>query len=288
MKVRKKNRGQTEMEKRNTAITIFILFAITPLFLTMFLGFSLKQSEAVNKDKLFKNLESQRKKYDDLNQNIANLDSVFLQANKLFKQFKDEEAKNLKRELGDIEDKTDLNEWDKDREEKVNNYIRKINKVENSFDFGNSVEKNNLLILAKEWLKEFIEAKDNELYAKQLIKEQSLEIQDGSDLEILEQDLRMEIVELKNELKSKEKELELYKDFNEKNESKMISKYSSLLAVNEKTKTAISVEIKDIEDKILPELQRKLFNNEFDKLKNKLKNKISTIKIEAGNIKTEE
>ena len=288
MKVRKKARGQTEMEKRNTSILTFVSFALIPLVLTMILGFSLKQTDVVNKDKLFQKLESLQAQIDDLEENNRNLDKVFAKADTVLERFVSKEIKVLEDDLKDIKSKIDLEEWEKDREEKIRDFKRNINRIEAPFDFSESLEKNRLLNFGKAWLEEYAEVKNIELYAKQLIREQEIELTESSELENQDQDLQIQLMQKNMEIAGLNREIETYKGNAEEDKTDFITKYQSLLSANEKTKTNINAEIKDIEDKILPDLRKLVFKNKFEKLKNQLETKINNIKIESGYIKTEQ
>jgi len=87
MKIKKKDKEPTAMEKRNTSIVTFMLAALLPLLLCSLLGFTLGNSKSTNEGNFHKQLGDLRQENSMLNMHIDSLGRIFSKADVLLNEF---------------------------------------------------------------------------------------------------------------------------------------------------------------------------------------------------------
>lgn len=210
IKIEKKQKESTAMEKRNTSIAVFAGFALIPLLLTFLLGFSMSNAKSANHSKLVKEVTRLKNKADSLQREKAaiektaiKLSGIFSTGDSLLEDYK-KTLSLLKGELNDIEDIQGSEDWDD-----------KLRTAKSDFkDYTSEmriITKNKNIHLKKvhdvglEWLGNFSNAKEKELAARRREIEHRISQGKISEAETL-------IAELEDKLEDKEKEIDDLKD----------------------------------------------------------------------------
>ena len=84
MKIRKKEKEPTAMEKRNTSIVVFAGFALIPLLLTFFLGYFMRNSKEASYDVLVQQLGKIEQERDSILKDKEELKSAIIDLSKVF------------------------------------------------------------------------------------------------------------------------------------------------------------------------------------------------------------
>ncbi len=254
MKVRKKPKEQTAMEKRNTAIFHFTLVALAPLLLALFLGFSLKKTDIVNKDNLQKKLNEVTQDYKQLNQQLFDLNSAFSQADQYQDKFINNDSEKLKNELKEVESQISLKDWERDMKDSLDRFKHEINQFDRPWDFKDNEQTTSLLRLGKKWLREIAKTKDREFLVRQvnheqkILREEETISDDGTDLSSEVQGLRMELMQKDFDIRSLNAELEDYQNDAEEGEKELLNKLSKAKSRAEKAKADVTTQIDEIRE----------------------------------------
>jgi len=295
MIVRKKPQEETAMEKRNTTIVNFILGALVPLLLMLFLGFSLKKGTLQNEENLDQKFTALSKKHEALNQNIIELDTIFNRADALYKNLDQKDYDELVQQIAEIESAITLNRWNNDRDAKIDGFEHAINKIRDDRKLEHDDELQQLLVLSSKWLREIAKAKNAELSALKLIREkeitqkESVSSSGGADLQELVTELKMQLLQKDFELtRLGDSKADSETDAQETNSS-LQRKYNKVLEGNKTVKANIEAELTAINEEVLPKLEGGIFSkDDIKKLKEKIKAKVDNIKMKTGSLKTDD
>lgn len=288
MTVRKKPQEETAMEKRNTAIINFILVALVPLLLMIFLGFSLKNGALQNEENLNQKFIELSKKHEALNQNIADLVSTFDSINSLVINLDKKDYDELVKQIAEIESEITLNRWNNDRDAIIDGFEHKINKVKDDRELKHDDDLQSLLILSAKWVTEIAKAKNDELSALKLIRDKELTLNasgttaDGTSL----QELEMKILEKDFELKRLQDAKADNESDAEAANSSLQKKYEKVLEGNKTVKTEIETVLAEINEDIFPKLESGIFNKK--ELVKEIKAKVNKINLKTGSLKTDD
>ncbi len=299
MKVRKKGRETTALEKRNTAVAVFAGVAIIPLLFMLWIGYQLGDANKVNKDNLKAQLDTKiaelEKAHADMavfQQTVSELGYTFAKADSVYDKFRTEGLKKLNDQLKDAETESDFRRWDNDMDEGQDDFKHTIERIEKPLVFEEDSPIYDILENAKAWLVAYSKAKADEMYEIKLNRKNTQGIETASDLEKKIQELEFEIqkkdltiTNLKTQSNIKAGN-ELNKDkSNEKELTESQTAYLNVITSNREIKTAIETEISAITEDIVPELRREIFNKkQFNKLKDKLEAKLNTITTKTAEL----
>ena len=290
MKVTIKSKEPNAIEKRNTAITTFILVAAIPLLLMLLLGFGLGQSSEVNKKNLElqlkekeEELEKMRLQFEASKKSFYELGAVFYNADTLRLEFNKDKVKKLEDALALAETEIDIHKWKNDLAKAIDDFKHKVDDVEKPLTFKNDTL-DNILSFGKDWLNNFAETKNMELFTKLLVKKQDT----GNDIN---QDLEAQLTECNHQKAILEIQLATAGIAQDKASTAGGTAVADLSEMEENVaavKDKINAELSDIRDNILPVLKgaRRLQNNEeeIQQLKEKLQNRVTAIQNHLGEL----
>ena len=299
MKVKKKEKEQTNMEKRNTAISMFALATILPLLLTLFVGFRMGQTREVNEDNFQERYSLLEDKKNALEHSIKDLNGTFSRANIYFEKFAKEETPKLEEKLDKAESELAISRWENDMGTSKDVFQHLIDTVgQKSLDKDVLPEINTILDHGKKWLNEFSEVKEDELNSIKRNKKNALGMTVTSDLEREIQELKseltlkdVEIIQLKAALTQGQGKIEDVIDDvgGDKNKAE-----AELVALKGKTTgiyDKIIVELDLIRSEIVPSFEGQGFldfkknKDKIEALKKELENKLNTIERHASDLK---
>ncbi len=293
MKVKIKSKEPTAVEKRNTAITTFILVAAIPLFLSLLLGFGLGKTDEINKEIMVEKLEMTEQKlialrtqFDEQRERLAELKTVFHKADTLLLKFNKNEVKKLEDQLALAESEFDFHEWENDCRRVLDDFATTNERVEKPFHFENDTL-SNLLSFGKNWLNQYKEATSKMLFAKGLVKKQDTGKNINEDLEAKISDLNNQIAlkeiiiaGLQNQLSMGTAKIDDVKSGSSQTETELTEMKQKAATTKEK----INEEITWIRDNILLNMKGKglLTKNEkeMQELKFKLETRLTAIQTQ--------
>ncbi|MCB0630866.1 MAG: hypothetical protein R2824_07110 [Saprospiraceae bacterium] len=235
MKVKKKAREQTAMEKRNTSIVNFVLVALVPVLLCILLGFSLRQSNIENKENSFKKVKALEAERDSIKNKIGKLTGTFFKADTILNRFNRNDFKILEQSLKAADNPIAFNNWEIDRAERISKLRSSFRTVENDEDFKEEDDARATLDFGKKWLQAFSDTKDKELFAMKQIRQNEVGVQ-------MDQLLQDQIDNLKKDLTAKDLEIS-------KLEIKLLQSQGQKIQLeqgSEKDTKAIEKELEDI------------------------------------------
>lgn len=302
MKIKKKAREQTVMEKRNNTITQFVLVALVPLLLTFLLGFSLGKADDVNKANLLKQIENlgiQKDSIAKVNQELIAqteaLMGVFLKADTLIDNFEDIKVKQLEDQLDaaaksdPIDRESAFSKWKDDKDASLRDLKNDIKFLGETHNYFRQIPAlSELLESGKRWLEKYADTKGYELLEKMLKKK----LQEGADIS---KDLQDQIDDLTMQLGLKDIELrQSQMSGNDKvgsiaeDKADIQAKLDALTALNEQIKSNITGELDEIQATLIPELKPgSWFNRNEDEIndfKQKLTTKLRAIERNAAEL----
>lgn len=296
MKVKRNPKEETAFEKRNTAITIFILIALLPLLCMLLLGFNMGKADKVNNKKLFAQLDSLRNAHNTLKGNIKRVNTFFGDIDTLRTSYQKSMGR-LESDLIAIKEDEEgilMRKWEREYRKKDQYY------EEEFIDATTKKIKEPLLApifqKGKLWVEDMITAKQDELFTKKLKQKQTVGADIIDDLnnriKELEGDLLLKqtlLISLQSQMGQSQGNSQIQIDNSDEDKKIIQDKYDKVLANNLKLKESIDIDLDDIKEEILPALRRGVFNgNEFTTLKDRLENKVNNISIKLGELKTED
>lgn len=301
MRVKIKSKEPTAVEKRNTSMIHFVLVALFPVLLCLYLGFNMGHVEEVNNQNLIKKLEELSIKHSTLTKNLEALNVTFLTADTTLERYSKGVFKSLAREVEGIERESAFKYWDNDRTDFIDDFKHYINKVERPLDFKKEKQLNTLLEYGKKWMTAYADLKNDELIEMKLRRKQDLGFEINTDLEQQIQELRTQLSEKNNQISILEKDLQLIGTLKDRDlsdvEKELVqcrTDLQNLTSGYEEKVTGqtdkIFAELDEIRTQLLNLKGQKFFNLKKDedkvrKLKEAIENKLNAIQRHAESLK---
>jgi hypothetical protein len=178
MKIKAKVKDDTAMEKRNTSIVIFTSVAIIPVVLTFLLGLGLGRGDTINTNNLHAQVRLLERQIDSLQQARQNysqdlilLDRTLFQMDTLLVEYKTSHFKELKEDLKAAEREREIDSWERDMEDKFDEFDHAVDRSGRKVEFENTAQMNRMLDYVKRWFTEIRRAKEDEFIAtKDIVK----------------------------------------------------------------------------------------------------------------------
>ncbi len=286
MKIKEKQKEPTAMEKRNSSIAAFAGFAAIPLLLTLFLGFSLGNTEKANHDKLLTKLDSISEENSLIKSSANGIKKSFQNVDSLIVEFKEYMTK-VKEELKDtssegLEAEDEIRIWERKWKKKTQDYKLDLDDMSSTkFEYPSIATSHKAGI---KWANEFIAMQEDELFALKVKKKLNVGIEINEDLDKKLEDLEDELVKKDVDIKiltdklestegsSKVEKSHVAKDYSEMQNkyTELENKYKELIQNNNATKQALDEALNKIRKNILPDLKGTMIGGNKDKI-NKLK-----------------
>lgn len=296
MKIQKKTREQTSLEKRNTALLTFSLFGVIPLLLSFFLGLSFGMTQTANTknyqariDRLDHQLDSIQRGQRNFQSRISGLDVALLSGDSLVRAFL-KEAQALGREVQAIEDEAEFPLWERRMETLFDKFKYDIDTLGDFQDLRQQPRLASILERNKYLMNEIAIPKKQELITKQLRKKENIGLQITSDLQAtideLEENLRVcqdEKGQLMAEKSQSQSQVGDTENVNQDLEARVVE----LQEAHASVKTNVLAEIDAIRTDIFPDLEGgRIFGNRnrISELKELLVNSVNKIEREVSDL----
>jgi len=267
--INKRPKEPTALEKRNTSIVNFALVALIPILLCLLLGFSLGNADTVTRkqlnqtnQELLAKIESLEKEKAEMNDLIIKLESIFSKADTTFIKFDEVKVREITKSLKDIEGNKeevdyDLRIWEKEMEDDVDDFIRDIENIQLPSGLTENSSNNRILILGKNWIKEYAKTKQNELSAQMLLKKKDFGIEIVTNLQDKIDELKGDLIDkdfkLRQLMAGEQKSNEKINNFRQ-DQSDAAKELDKLKQKNGDIKRSIMMDLQDLQENLLPTL----------------------------------
>ena len=298
MKIRKKEKQPTAMEKRNTSMVVFAGFALIPLLLTFFLGYSMRNSKEASYDVLVQQLSKSEQERDSILKDKEELKSAIIDLSKVFEKGDSiqesystgfsELRSDLRDAISDAEIEA-VEEWDEKRTREIKKFERALVDVE-PLTKNDNEQIGDIHDIAIKWLKNYSSAVDKEFSSRKRYAENRInQGQQTSDEERLAE-LEDKLEECEEDVEKLEEDLEDSKKDSGRDQNRLEEDLKKAEDTALEVKDDIISEVDDIRNEIVINMEGQGFLNlastrqKVNELREKLKIKLDKIESHAKDL----